>query len=150
MLVLNQDDKISLYGTLNIKNYKEGITTNIKINAENKKVGIIGEYLYNLLLKKYTIFDYKWEDVKKELKTTNVIVNNKLINPNCKFKFYGYVEDRTGIPSEYGKRYECYTNELFFDELIESIESMFEEYIVDFNTDESGLKFVITKIEIIE
>ena len=29
------------------------------------------------------------------------------------------------------------------------MESMFEDYIVDFDTDETGLKFIIKRIEII-
>ena len=86
---------------------------------------------------------------KKKVKTTKVVVNDKEIEKNRKFKFYGYVEDCRGISWENGKKYEFYTNLIFFDELIETMESMFEDYIVDFDTDETGLKFIITTIEII-
>ena len=75
-------------------------------------------------------------------------MNNKEIEKSCKFKVYGYVEDYAGISYENGKKYKYCTDLIFFDELIEKIESIFEEYIVDFDTDETGLKFIITKIEI--
>ena len=149
MQCLEENEKISIYGNLSIKDYKKEINTNIDISAMNKSVKEVGEYLYNLLFKKYAIFNYEWDNVKKEVKTTKVVVNDKEIGKNCKFKFYGYVEDWSGIPLENGKKYEFYSNEIFFDELIETMESMFEDYIVDFDTDETGLKFIITKIEII-
>ena len=149
MQCLKENEKISIYGNLSIKDYKKATNTNIEISAANKSVKEVGEYLYNLLFKKYAIFNYEWDNVKKEVKTTKVVVNDKEIEKNCKFKFYGYVEDWRGIPWENGKKYEFYTNLIFFEELIETMESMFENYIVDFDTDETGLKFIITRIEII-
>lgn len=149
MQCLRGNEMISIYGNLNIKDYKKETNTDIEILAENKKVSEVGEYLYNILFKKYAIFNYDWDNVKKEVKTIKVAVNNKEIEKNCKFKFNGYVEDWRGIPWDNGKRYDFYTNEVFFDELIETMESTFEEYIVDLDTDETGLKFIITKIEII-
>ena len=149
MKCLKENEKISIYGNLNIKDLKKRTTTNIEISAENKDVKNIGEYLYNILFKKYSIFNYEWNNVKKEVKTTKVIVNNKEIEKNCKFKYYGYVVDLSGIPGENGKKYKFFADEITFDNLIESIESMFEDYIVNFDTDNTGLKFVITKIEII-
>ena len=149
MKCLKENEKISIYGNLNIKDLKKRTTTNIEISAENKDVKNIGEYLYNILFKKYSIFNYEWNNVKKEVKTTKVIVNNKEIEKNCKFKYYGYVKDLSGIPGENGKKYKFFADEITFDNLIESIESMFEDYIVNFDTDNTGLKFVITKIEII-
>ena len=149
MQCLKENEKISIYGNLNIKDYKKGTDTNMEISAENKRVKSVGEYLYNLLFKKYAVFNYEWDNVKKNVKTTKVVVNNKEIGKNCKFRFYGYVEDWSGIPLENGEKYEFYTNEIFFDELIERMESIFEEYIVDFDTDETGLKFIITRIEVI-
>ena len=148
MQCLKENEKISIYGNLNIKDYKKETNTNIKISAENKSVKEIGQYLYNTLFKKYEIFNYDWNNVEKEIKTTKVVVNNKEIEKSCKFKVYGYVEDCAGIPYENGKKYKYCTDLIFFDELIEKIESIFEEYIVDFDTDETGLKFIITKIEI--
>ena len=149
MQCVKENEKISIYGILNIKDYKKETDTNIEILAENKKVKKIGEYLYNVLFKNYEIFNYEWDNVKKEVKTTQVVINNKEIDKNCKFKFYGYVEDLSGIPLDNGKKYEFCTNEIFFDELIETMESIFEDYIVDFDTDKTGIKFIITKIEII-
>ena len=149
MQCLKENEKISIYGKLNIKDYKKGTDTNIEISAKNKRVKSVGEYLYNLLFKKYAVFNYEWDKVKKNVKTTKVVVNNKEIGKNCKFRLYGYVEDRGGIPGENGKQYKFSTNSIFFDELIETMENIFEEYIVDFDTDETGLKFIITKIEII-
>ena len=149
MQCLKENEKISIYGNLSIEEYKKDTSTNIKILAENKSVKKIGAYLYNFLLKKYAIFNYEWDNVKTEIKTTKVIVNNKEIEKNCKFKFYGYVEDKGGIPWENGKKYKFHTHEIFFDDLITTIKTIFEDYIVDFDTDETGLKFIITKIEII-
>lgn len=149
MQCLKENEKISIYGILNIKDYKKGTNTDIEISATNKSVKKVGEYLYNILFKKYAIFNYEWDNVKKKVKTTKVVVNDKEIEKNRKFKFYGYVEDCRGISWENGKKYEFYTNLIFFDELIETMESMFEDYIVDFDTDETGLKFIITRIEII-
>ena len=149
MQCLKGNEKISIYGNLNIKDYKKETHTNIDISATDKSVKEVGEYLYNLLFKKYAIFNYEWDNVKKEVKTTKVVVNGKEIEKNCKFKFSGYVEDWRGIPWENGKKYEFWSNLVFFDDLIETMESMFEDYIVDFDTDETGLKFIITKIEII-
>ena len=148
MQCLKENEKISIYGNLNIKDYKKETNTNIKISAENKSVKKIGQYLYNTLFKKYEIFNYDWDNVKKEIKTTKVVVNNKEIKKSCKFKVYGYVEDCVGIPYENGKKYKYYTDSIFFEDLIETIESIFEEYIVDFDTEATGLKFIITKIEI--
>ena len=105
--------------------------------------------MYNLLFKKYAIFNYEWDNIKKEVKTIKVVVNNKEIEKNCKFKFNGYVVDLRGLHGENGKKYKFFADEINFDKLIESMKSMFEDYIVDFDTDETGLKFVITKIEII-
>ena len=149
MQSLHEDEKISIYGNLNIKDYKKETNNNIEISAENKAIKEIGEYLYNVLVQKYAMFNYEWDKVKKIVKTTDVVVRNKKLEKNCKFKIYGYVEDRSGIPSENGKKYKYYTNLIFFDELIETIENIFEEYIVDFDTVATGLKFIITKIEII-
>lgn len=148
MQILKSNDKISIYGVLNIKDHKKGTTTNINILANNKSLKIVGEYLYNFLFKQYAIFNYDWINVTKEIKTKKVIINNKEISQNSKFRFYGYVKDIRGIPWDDGKKYSFYSGEFFFDELIEKMESMFEEYIVDFDTDETGLKFVINKIEI--
>lgn len=147
---LKSSDKISIYGVLNIKDYKKGIDTNIDILAENKTVKKVGEYLYNVLFKQYGRFNYDWDNITKTVKTQKVIVNNQEISKNSKFKFYGYVEDWRGIPWDDGKKYNFCTEELFFDELISAMEEMFEEYIVDFDTDEKGLKFIITKIEILK
>lgn len=150
MQILKESDKISIYGLLNIKDHKKGTDTNIDISAENKKVKTVGEYLYNVLFKQYGRFNYDWDSITKIVKTRQVIVNNQEVSKNSKFKFYGYIEDWRGIPWDDGKKYNFCTEELLFDELIETMESIFEDYIVDFDTDETGLKFIITKIEIIE
>ena len=149
MQCLKENEKISIYGILNIKDYKKGTNTDIEISATNKSVKKVGEYLYNILFKKYAIFNYEWDNVKKEVKTTKVVVNDKEIEKNRKFKFYGYVEDWRGIPCDDGKQYEFGTDVICFDELIETMEKVYEDYIVDFDTDETGLKFIITRIEII-
>ena len=149
MKCLEENEKISIYGNLSIKDYKKETNTNIDISATDKSVKEVGEYLYNLLFKKYAIFNYEWDNVKKEVKTTKVVVNGKEIEKNCKFKFNGYVEDWRGIPWDNGKKYEFWSDLVSFEDLIETMESMFEDYIVDFDTDETGLKFVITRIEII-
>ena len=149
MQCLKANEKISIYGILTIKDYKKGTNTNIDISAENKNVKNIGKCLYNILFKKYSIFNYEWSNVKKDVKTTKIIANKKEIEKNCKFKYYGYVEDWRGLPGENGKKYKFFADKIAFDKLIESMESMFEDYIVDFDTDKTGLKFVITKIEII-
>ena len=148
MQILNKNDKITIYGILNIKNHKK--TNNIDIFVDNKSIKNVGEYLYKWLFKQYEKFDYCWDDVKLEKKTTKVVSNNNEINKNSKFKIYGYVEDCGGIPLENGKKYSFYTNEVFMEDLIETIEKLFEKYIVDFDTDENGIKFIITKMEVIE
>ncbi len=150
MRILNENNKITIYGILNIKDYKKTTKYDIDILVKNKSIKSIGEYLYKWLFKQYEKFDYCWNDVEVENKTTKVIFNNNEINKNSKFKIYGYVENCRGIPWENGKKYRFHTNEIFMENLIAVIESLFEEYIVDFDTDKNGLKFIITKMEIIE
>lgn len=66
MQCLKENEKISIYGILNIKDYKKGTNTDIEISATNKSVKKVGEYLYNILFKKYAIFNYEWDNVKKK------------------------------------------------------------------------------------
>ena len=48
MQCLKENEKISIYGILNIKDYKKGTNTDIEISATNKSVKKVGEYLCNI------------------------------------------------------------------------------------------------------
>lgn len=148
MKVLNKDDKISLYGNLNIKVLSKKIEKNICISIENNDVSKIGDLLFNFVDKYYEQYDYNWIDISKKTKTTKIIVNNEIINPNCSVNIYGYVEDWRGLPSENGKKYDFYITDIAMEDIFEKLELLYDDYIYEFDTIKDGLKFVIEKIEI--
>lgn len=143
MTILNKNDQISVYGILTIKDYKKRIKNDFKIEARFMYVKDIGEYLY----KRYINITNKFQNVKLELKTTKLVFNGVEISDKSKFKINGYVKSKL-IPKQDKAKYNFHTELIFFDELIETMIDIFDDYILDFNTDENGLRFVITNIEI--
>ncbi len=148
MKVLNKDDKISLYGNLNIKVLSKKIEKNICISIENKDVSKIGDLLFGLVDKYYEQYDYNWMDISKKTKTTKIKIDNEIINPNSSINIYGYVEDCRGLPSENGKRYDFHITEIAMADIFEELELLYYYYMCEFDTIKEGLKFVIEKIEI--
>lgn len=148
MKVLNKDDKVSLYGNLNIKILSKKMEKNICISIENHNVSEIGDSLYKFLQKYYEQYDYNWLDINKKTKTTKIMVDNEVINTNCSINIYGYVEDWRGLSSEDGKKYDFYITDIDIKDMFEELELLYDEYICDFDTVKEGLKFVIEKIEI--
>lgn len=148
MKILNKDDKISLYGNLNIKVLSKKMGKNICISIENHNVSEIGDLLYKSLQKCYEQYDYNWLDINKKTKTTKIMVDNEVINPNCSINIYGYVEDWRGLSSEDGKKYNFHITDIAIEDIYEELELLYDEYICDFDTVKEGLKFVIEKIEI--
>ena len=105
MKVLSKNKKISLYGNLNIKVLSKKSEENVCISIENEKVEKIGDFLYEFLEKQYEKYNYNWMDINKKTKTTKIVIDEKIINPNCSINMYGYVEDLRGLPGENGKKY---------------------------------------------
>lgn len=147
MQVLDENSKISLYGNLNIKELRKKTEENICISIENKEVSKIGDFLYEFLEKQYERYDYNWDDIKKKIKTTKIVIDEKTINSNF-INIYGYVEVCSGIPSEDGKKYNFTINNITLEDVFAELESLYDEYICDFDTTKEGLKFIIEKIEI--
>ena len=148
MEVLIKNDKVSIYGNLNVKDSRKNNVENILISLENKYVGKIGDYLYDFLYKEYEKYNFDWGYVTKTIRTTKIVVNNKIINCKSYFRLYGYVKTKTGIPQEDGKRYRFRTEYISVKNLLSTLENIYDDYICDFDTIKSGLKFVIEKIEI--
>ncbi|MCI8519362.1 MAG: hypothetical protein HFJ51_04695 [Clostridia bacterium] len=148
MKVLNKNEKISVYGNLRIKSISKKQEKNIGISIKNKEVSKIGDYLYDFLEKQYKQFNYNWDDISKKIKTNKIIIDNKVIKPIFSINIYGYVEDRCGIPSENGKRYNFSITEIAMEDFFERLEKLYDNYIYEFDTVKNGLKFVIEKIEI--
>lgn len=147
MQIFKDNDKINIYGNLNIKNHKNKIEENICISIENKSVERIGDSVYDFFDKQYQKFDYDWNNISKDIKTTKIIINDKALPINCSFSLHGYVEDKD-IFSKNVERYNFYTPIINIEELIERIEDIYNEYICDFDTVKDSLKMIITKIEI--
>ena len=83
------------------------------------------------------------------MKTTRIVIEGNIIDSEKYINIYGYVEDRTGIPSENGKKYDFYIVKIKVKELFKELEEVCDNYICEFNTIKEGLKFVIKKIEIL-
>lgn len=149
MKELEKNQKVSIYGKLNIKFLKQNKEECISISIENKGLREIGDILYDFLWKQYAKFDYKWEDIEKKIDTTKIVANGALIETEKYINVYGYVEDRCGIPSEYGKKYNFYFVNIKVKELLEYLEKTYDDYICEFDTIKEGLKFSIEKIEIL-
>lgn len=145
---LKKDDRISIYGNLNIQTISKKIQKDICIAFENKKICLLGDYLYDFLEKEYEKIDYNWMDNNKKLKTTKLIINNKLINPNSCVSFSGYVEDNTGIPSQKGNKYKFEIIKISIEDIFNYLENLYDEYICEFDTIKSGLKIRLQKIKI--
>lgn len=148
MIVVNKDEKINIYGNLKIQNIKNRKEENICIAIENKKAQRIGDYLYKFLEKQYEKYDYDWVNIKKDIKTTKILIGNKMFDNKSSFSLYGYVEDWTGIPEENGKKYDFKILYTSIEKLFAELEDLYDFYICEFNTIKSGLKFIIEKIEI--
>ncbi len=148
MKVLSKNKKISLYGNLNIKVLSKKSEENVCISIENEKVEKIGDFLYEFLEKQYEKYNYNWMDINKKTKTTKIVIDEKIINPNCSINMYGYVEDLRGLPGENGKKYNFCIKEIAIEDMFEELELLYDNYICDFDTIKDGLKFVIEKIEI--
>jgi len=148
MQILKSNEKISVYGTLNIKNCEYKSEKNISISIENKKIRKIGKATYDFLDKQYQKFNYDWDIISETTKTTKIVINDSIIITEGNFKLYGYFEDWRGIPTEDGKKYNFHTEEIAIEELIQTIESIYDDYVCDFDTVKDGLKMIITKIEI--
>lgn len=149
MKELEKNEKVSIYGELDIKFLKNNKEERINISIESKEVRKIGEVLYNFLWKQYAKFDYKWEEIKKKIETIKMVANGSLIEAESYINVYGYVEDRAGILDEYGKKYNFYLVNIKIKDLLEYIEETYDNYICEFDTTKEGLKFVVEKIEIL-
>ena len=150
MKVLNKNEKISVYGDFRIKSISRGKEKHISISIKNKKVSEIGDYLYDFLEKQYEQFNFEWDDIRKKIETTKIVIGSEVIQANFSkdISIYGYVEDWGGIPSENGKRYGFSITKIPMEDLFKKIESLYDNYIYEFDTVKEGLKFVIEKIEI--
>ena len=148
MKVLSKSKKISLYGNLNIKVLSKKSEENVCISIENEEVEKIGDFLYKFLEKQYEKYNYDWMDINRKTKTTKIVIDEKIINPNCSINMYGYVEDLRGIQGENGKKYNFCIKEIAMENMFEELELLYDNYICDFDTIKNGLKFVIEKIEI--
>lgn len=146
---LEKSEKVSIYGELDIKILKNDKEERINISILDKQVRKIGEVLYDFLWKQYAKFDYKWEEIEKKITTIKIIANDSLIEPERYINVYGYVEDRTGIPDEYRKKYNFYLINIKVKEIFEYLEETYDNYICEFDTTKDGLKFIIEKIEIL-
>lgn len=150
MEVISEDKKISLYGNLNITVLNTKKEEKIRICVENKKVRKIGDYLYDFLQKQYDKYDYNWNNIKKEIRITKLVTDNEVINSKCLINIYGYVEDRRGLPSGKWKKYNFWIEEISIENIASELESLYYDYIYEFDTVKEGLKFVIKKIEVIK
>lgn len=148
MTVLNKKDKISIFGNLRIQDIKNRKEKNICIAIENKNVQSIGDYLYEFLEQQYEKYNYDWFNISRKIKTTKIIVEDKMLDAKSSFSLYGYVEDWRGLPEENGKKYDFKIKDLSIEELLSELENLYDNYICDFDTIKSGLKFIIEKIEI--
>lgn len=150
MKLIRKNEKISLYGNLNIIALDKNIEENIEICIESKEARKIGDVLYEILQKQYEKYNYDWENIRKKIQTTKLVINNETINSNYLVSIYGYVEDWGGIPTENGKKYDFCIKEIAIKDIFRELELLYDEYICDFDTIKDGLKFVIEKIEIKE
>lgn len=148
MKVLSKNKKISLYGNLNIKVLSKKSEENVCISIENEEVGKIGDFLYEFLEKQYEKYNYDWMDINKKTKTTKIVIDEKIIDPNCSINMYGYAEDLRGLPGDNGNKYDFCIKEIAMEDIFEELELLYDNYICDFDTVKDGLKFVIEKIEI--
>lgn len=148
MKILNKDDKISLYGNLNIIVLDKKTEENISICIGNKKVRKIGDVLYEILQRQYKKYNYNWESIRKKVQTTKLVIDNETINSNSLISIYGYVEDCRGLPNENEKRYDFNIIRIAVKDIYEELESLYDEYIHEFDTIKDGLTFVIEKIVI--
>ena len=145
MQILRSNEKLSVYGSLNIKNCRKKSEKNICISVENKKLREISKYIYEFLDREYQSNDYDWDNISITTKTEKIVINGNTITEQ-NVNLYGYVKDCEGIPSERGKKYKAI--EIPLEELIQTIDSIYDDYICDFDTVKDGLKMVITKIEL--
>lgn len=143
MTILNGNDIIIVCGIITMKDYKKRIKNDFRIDTKLMCVKDIGEYLY----RRYIKLANKFQNVKFEVKTTKVIFNGVEISDKCKFKIHGYVKNKYTSDKT---KYNFHTEAIFFDELIETLLDIFDDYILDFNTDENGLRFIIKNIEILD
>lgn len=147
MQIIKSNEKISIYGILNVKNCKEKTEKNIDISVENKKLKEIGKYIYEFLDREYQSNDYDWDNISITTKTEKIVINGNTITEQ-NVNLYGYVKDCGGIPSENGIKYNFKAVEIPLEELIQTIDSIYDDYICDFDTIKDGLKMVLTKIEL--
>ena len=147
MQILRSNEKLSVYGSLNIKNCRKKSEKNICISVENKKLSEISKYIYEFLDREYQSNDYDWDNISITTKTEKIVINGNTITEQ-NVNLYGYVKDYGGIPSERGKKYNFKAIEIPLEELIQTIDSIYDDYICDFDTIKDGLKMVLTKIEL--
>lgn len=147
MIKLNKNDRLSIYGNLNIQTISKKSQKDICISFENKRMCLIGDYLYDFLEREYEKINYNWMDNNKKIKTMKVVVNNKIINPNVLVSINGYVEDKRGLPSEIGKRYKFKIEHISLEDLFLELENLYDEYICEFDTIKSGLKIRIEEMK---
>lgn len=147
MQILRSNEKLSVYGSLNIKNCRKKSEKNICISVENKKLREISKYIYEFLDREYQSNDYDWDNISITTKTEKIVINGNTITEQ-NVNLYGYVKDCGGIPSERGKKYNFKAIEIPLEELIQTIDSIYDDYICDFDTIKDGLKMVLTKIEL--
>ena len=148
MQIFKGNDKISIYGNLNINNHKNKIKEKVYISVVNQKLERIAKVIYDFLDKQYQRFNYNWDSMSKTTKTDKVVINNDINITKGNFKLYGYIEDWNSIFTDNGKKYNFHTEEIAIEELIQTIESIYDDYICDFDTIKDELKIIVTKIEI--
>lgn len=149
MKKLSKNERFSLYGNLKIQTISKKSEENICIAFKNKRVCIIGDYLYDFLDREYKKFDYDWMDRKKKIKTTKVVIDNEILNPNSLVNVSGYVQDKRGISWGYGKKYNFKMQKIPLEDLFSELENLYDDYICEFDTIKSGLKIRIEEIEFI-
>lgn len=147
MVKLSKNDRISIYGNLNINTISNKVKKNICISFENKRVCLIGDYLYDFLQKEYEKINYDWMDNNVRIKTMKISINNEILKNKSIVNISGFVEDNRGIPGEDGKKYAFKITNIFLEDLFKELENLYDEYICEFDTIKSGLKIRIEDIK---